>query len=71
MKSGAVSSVQSQRQVMRLTLPPEMVTRIVADVLQEVCDLGGYDSPDDQPELIMCTLPQLELIVRRALGQDP
>lgn len=44
--------------------------RVVAKVLQEVCELPGYDSPDDQPNLLQCTTDELALCVRRALGED-
>lgn len=60
----------SHRQVMRLTLPPEMVSRIAADIMREVCELDGYTSPDGQPDLLQCTAAELETCIRRALGED-
>ncbi len=45
--------------------------QIVAQVLLGVCELPDYNSPDDQPELLQCTTKELELVVRRALGEDP
>lgn len=43
---------------------------IVAAAVRNVCELCGYDSPDDRPDLVQCTVGQLELCVRRALGED-
>ena len=68
-----MSEVRSQtgsRGVMRATLTPEMRNAIVADAVREVCELGGYDSPDDQPDLLQCKASELETCIRRALGQD-
>lgn len=44
--------------------------RIAAQVVTNVCELPDYTSPDDQPELLTCTVDQLHLCVMRALGQD-
>ncbi len=44
---------------------------IVAEVLRGICELADYNSPDDQPDLLTCTVSELELVVRRALGEDP
>lgn len=43
---------------------------VVADAIRNVCELGGYTSPDDQPELLQCTVSELEMCIRRALGED-
>jgi hypothetical protein len=43
---------------------------VVASILRGVCELPGYTSPDDQPDLLQCTTAELELVVRRALGED-
>lgn len=37
-----------------------------AQVIQNVCDLPDYTSPDDQPELLQCTTNQLEACVLMA-----
>lgn len=36
-------------------------------VVRNVCELPDYTSPDDQPDLVMCTVQQLERCVLRAL----
>jgi len=41
--------------------------KIVTAVVQNVCELPGYNSPDDQPELVMCTVTELHNCVMRAL----
>jgi hypothetical protein len=43
---------------------------IATQVVRNVCELPGYTSPDDQPDLVMCTVDELHLCVMRALGQD-
>jgi hypothetical protein len=43
---------------------------IVAEAIRNVCELEGYTSPDDQPELLQCTTGELDLCIRRALGED-
>lgn len=44
--------------------------RIATQVVRNVCELPDYNSPDDQPELLTCTVDELHLCVMRALGQD-
>jgi len=46
----------------------EAIDGIAAQILRDMCELPDYDSPDDQPNLIQCTTDELDLIVRRALG---
>jgi hypothetical protein len=41
--------------------------RIATAVVQNVCELPDYNSPDDQPELVMCTVTELHNCVMRAL----
>jgi hypothetical protein len=41
--------------------------QIAALIVRTVCELPGYSSPDDQPDLIMCTVQELEDAVLRAL----
>jgi len=57
-----------------LNAPPvvsgEAIDSIATTILRDVCELDGYTSPDDQPDLIQCTTDELDLIVRRALGED-
>lgn len=40
--------------------------RFAAQVICEVCELPDYNSPDDQPNLLQCTVEQLERCVLRA-----
>jgi hypothetical protein len=40
--------------------------RIATQVVQNVCELPDYNSPDDQPDLVMCTVQELENCVLRA-----
>lgn len=51
-------------------IAPAEAERIATDVVRNVCELPDYNSPDDQPDLLMCTVDQLHLCVMRALGQD-
>lgn len=39
---------------------------IATQVVQNVCELPDYNSPDDQPDLVMCTVQELENCVLRA-----
>ncbi len=54
----------------RATRTPADCDRVVADAIRNVCELGGYTSPDDQPDLLQCTVGELEACIRRALGED-
>lgn len=38
---------------------------IVTSIIKDVCELDGYTSPDDNPDLLQCTVAELELILRR------
>ena len=43
----------------------------VPAIIKDVCELDGYTSPDDNPDLVQLTVQQLELILRRRLcGED-
>lgn len=56
---------------MEAAMPPQNVGRIVAKIMTGVCELGGYTtSPDGQPDLLQCTVSELETCIRRALGED-
>ena len=39
--------------------------KFAARVIEEVCELSDYTSPDDQPDLLQCTVQQLEACVLR------
>lgn len=45
-----------------MTLPERIASRVV----QNVCELPDYNSPENQPDLITCTVQQLERCVLRA-----
>jgi hypothetical protein len=47
------------------SLPQRIATRVV----QGVCELPDYNSPEDQPDLVMCTVQQLEHCVLQAFEQ--
>jgi hypothetical protein len=47
------------------SLPERIATRVV----EAVCELPDYNSPDDQPDLVMCTVQQLEHCVLQAFEQ--
>jgi hypothetical protein len=40
--------------------------RVASRAVQNVCELPGYTSPDDQPDLVMCTVQELEACVLSA-----
>lgn len=43
----------------------------VSAIIRDVCDLDGYTSPDDNPDLLQCTVKELTLILRRRiLGEE-
>ncbi len=46
---------------------PEMVNSIVATILRDVCELPDRSSPDDDPNMVLVTLDELDLIVRDAI----
>lgn len=39
----------------------------VSAIIKDVCELDGYTSPDDSPDILQCTVQELELILRRHL----
>jgi hypothetical protein len=43
-----------------------MAERIATQVVENVCELPDYNSPEDQPDLVMCTVQELENCVLRA-----
>lgn len=44
--------------------------KIATQVVQNVCELPDYNSPDDQPNLVMCTVEELHRCVMRALEEE-
>lgn len=40
--------------------------KFAAQVIQNVCELPDYNSPDDQPDLLQCTVSELEQCVMSA-----
>jgi hypothetical protein len=54
----------------RTRLAKQACEAIATKVVQNVCELPDYISPDDQPDLLTCTVAELHLCVMRALGQD-
>lgn len=46
-----------------------MAERIAERVVLEVCELPDYNSPEDQPDLVMCTVQELNACVLRAFEQ--
>lgn len=40
--------------------------QFAAQVIQDVCELPDYTSPDDQPDLLQCTVKELESCIIRA-----
>lgn len=69
MNAGAVEEVNPSRRRAGTVLYPQLVNEIVRDIITNVCELPDYNSPDDQPNLIQCTTGELEIILRRALGE--
>jgi hypothetical protein len=47
------------------SLPEKIATRVV----EAVCELPDYNSPDDQPDLVMCTVQELKRCVLQAFEQ--
>lgn len=43
--------------------------QFAAQVVQNVCELPDYTSPDNQPDLLQCTVSELEACVLRAFEQ--
>lgn len=38
---------------------------LVGDIITDVCELPDYQSPDDQPDLLQCTVEELTIILER------
>lgn len=43
----------------------------VPEIIKDISELDGYTSPDDNPDLLQCTVQELEVILRRHLGEAP
>lgn len=43
----------------------------VALVIRNVCELPDYTSPDDQPDLLTCTVRELDACIERAIDAFP
>ncbi len=65
-----IRSVCAVRDVLQAERGMAEAEQIAADVVRRVCELPDYTSPDDQPDLLTCTVDELHLCVMRALGQD-
>lgn len=48
-------------------LEPSDIEALAAVVVRDVCELPDYSSPEDQPNLIQCTVEELHVIVSGAL----
>lgn len=55
---------------LRDLLEPMDVSAVATKVTNAVCELPDRTSPEDQPDMLMVTVDELHLIVRRALGED-
>jgi hypothetical protein len=51
----------------RPTLTPAELEDAISEVIKDVCELPDYTSPDDNPDLLQCTVKELDLILRRHL----
>lgn len=56
---------------MKEELGKNVAERLAEAVVRNVCELPGYTSPDDQPELVMCTVDELNACVVRAIESQP
>lgn len=43
--------------------------QFAAQIIRNVFELPGYTSPDSQPELLQCTVDELEACILRAFEQ--
>lgn len=48
-------------------LTPAELEAAIPAIIKDVCELPDYTSPDDNPELLQCTVKELDLILRRHL----
>jgi hypothetical protein len=43
----------------------------ITAIIKDVCELPDYTSPEDNPDLLQCTVDELTLILRRhLLGEE-
>lgn len=45
--------------------------QFVALIIRNVCELPDYTSPDDQPDLLTCTVGELDACIERAIDATP
>lgn len=63
----AIKALKSSAHETTPRLSESHANTIATDVVQNVCELPGYNSPDDQPEMVMCTVTELHSCVMRAV----
>lgn len=44
--------------------------KLIEEIIRGVCELPDYNSPDDQPELLQCTVQELDAILDRCLPDE-
>jgi hypothetical protein len=69
-QAGGEDLINEDRRRVLTLLPPNLAEAIVADTIRNVCELPDYTSPPDKPDLLQCTVRELETCIRRALGED-
>lgn len=50
---------------------PTNTRSVIADIIRDVCELPDYNSPEDQPELLQCTVRELTVILEQRLAPEP
>jgi hypothetical protein len=48
-----------------------LLVRLSSRIIRRVCELPDYTSPDDQPDLVMCTVNELDACIVNALEELP
>ncbi len=51
-------------------VPSAVLERAITLILQDVCELPDRTSPDDQPEMMLVTGTELDMLLRRHLGLE-
>ena len=51
-------------------VPAKTLERVIERVLMDVCELPDRSSPDDQPEMMLVTGEELDMILKRHLGLE-
>jgi hypothetical protein len=58
--------------MMEMSADQKQAEALVADIIRDICELPDYQSPDDQPDLVMATIEELTIILERNLTRpDP